>query len=174
MRVRGDDYLSDLAARVAALADGLPVEILRVRRERGDAVTSLSADPGDTLDALSPLECSSAGWRKKPSPGTTRTACSAATAKCWPNLPRPPDENPLAAPENLNSLRGEFCIDFRQPPFAGNGLFAITGPTGAGKSTLLDAICLALYHPPPAGGGVGRRQRADDPPHRRLSGRSGV
>lgn len=56
VRVRGDDYLSDLAARVAALADGLPVEILRVRRERGDAVASLSADPGDTLDALSPLE----------------------------------------------------------------------------------------------------------------------
>ena len=43
-------------ARVAALADGLPVEILRVRRERGDAVATLSADPGDTLDELSPLE----------------------------------------------------------------------------------------------------------------------
>jgi exonuclease SbcC len=51
--------------------------------------------------------------------------------------------------KNLNSLKGEFCIDFRQPPFAGNGLFAITGPTGAGKSTLLDAICLALYHRTP-------------------------
>ncbi|AQR64675.1 hypothetical protein BXU06_06065 [Aquaspirillum sp. LM1] len=51
--------------------------------------------------------------------------------------------------KNLNSLKGEFCIDFRLPPFAGNGLFAITGPTGAGKSTLLDAICLALYHRTP-------------------------
>lgn len=48
--------------------------------------------------------------------------------------------------KNLNSLKGEWKIDFRQPPFADNGLFAITGPTGAGKTTLLDAICLALYH----------------------------
>jgi DNA repair protein SbcC/Rad50 len=51
--------------------------------------------------------------------------------------------------KNLNSLRGEWRIDFTQPPFADNGLFAITGPTGAGKSTLLDAICLALYHETP-------------------------
>ncbi|WP_434665819.1 AAA family ATPase [Paraburkholderia sp. A3BS-1L] len=51
--------------------------------------------------------------------------------------------------KNLNSLKGEWHIDFTQPPFADNGLFAITGPTGAGKSTLLDAICLALYHETP-------------------------
>ncbi|MDD2664105.1 MAG: AAA family ATPase [Dechloromonas sp.] len=51
--------------------------------------------------------------------------------------------------KNLNSLKGEWRIDFTRPPFAGNGLFAITGPTGAGKSTLLDAICLALYHQTP-------------------------
>ncbi|MDD2884126.1 MAG: AAA family ATPase [Dechloromonas sp.] len=53
---------------------------------------------------------------------------------------------------NLNSLKGEWSIDFTQPPFADpaeGGLFAITGPTGAGKSTLLDAICLALYHQTP-------------------------
>ena len=51
--------------------------------------------------------------------------------------------------KNLNSLKGEWRIDFTKPPFADNGLFAITGPTGAGKSTLLDAICLALYHETP-------------------------
>lgn len=51
--------------------------------------------------------------------------------------------------KNLNSLKGEWHIDFTKPPFAENGLFAITGPTGAGKSTLLDAICLALYHETP-------------------------
>ena len=50
---------------------------------------------------------------------------------------------------NLNSLKGEWKIDFSQPPFSTNGLFAITGPTGAGKTTLLDAICLALYHRTP-------------------------
>ena len=51
--------------------------------------------------------------------------------------------------KNLNSLKGEWRIDFTQPPFTDNCLFAITGPTGAGKSTLLDAICLALYHETP-------------------------
>nr|WP_154325263.1 AAA family ATPase [Pantoea sp. 201603H] len=48
--------------------------------------------------------------------------------------------------KNLNSLKGEWKIDFTSEPFASNGLFAITGPTGAGKTTILDAICLALYH----------------------------
>ncbi|MFV0262805.1 MAG: exonuclease subunit SbcC [Kluyvera sp.] len=51
--------------------------------------------------------------------------------------------------KNLNSLKGEWKIDFAEEPFASNGLFAITGPTGAGKTTLLDAICLALYHETP-------------------------
>ena len=51
--------------------------------------------------------------------------------------------------KNINSLKGEWKIDFSQEPFASNGLFAITGPTGAGKTTLLDAICLALYHQTP-------------------------
>ncbi|MFA6302200.1 MAG: AAA family ATPase [Legionella sp.] len=47
--------------------------------------------------------------------------------------------------KNLNSLYGEWNIDFSTPEFISNGIFAITGPTGAGKSTILDAICLALY-----------------------------
>nr|WP_315974706.1 AAA family ATPase [Pseudomonas sp. 5P_3.1_Bac2] len=51
--------------------------------------------------------------------------------------------------KNLNSLKGEWKIDFAGEPFKDNGLFAITGPTGAGKTTLLDAICLALYHRTP-------------------------
>lgn len=46
---------------------------------------------------------------------------------------------------NLNSLCGNFRIDFTISPFNGSGIFAITGPTGAGKSTIFDAICLALY-----------------------------
>lgn len=37
--------------------------------------------------------------------------------------------------KNLNSLKGEWKIDFTREPFASNGLFAITGPTGAGKTT---------------------------------------
>ncbi len=51
--------------------------------------------------------------------------------------------------KNINSLKGEWSIDFTRPPFTDNSLFAITGQTGAGKSTLLDAICLALYHQTP-------------------------
>lgn len=51
--------------------------------------------------------------------------------------------------QNLNSLRGEWIIDFRLPPFDSASLFAIVGPTGAGKTTILDAICLALYHQTP-------------------------
>ena len=51
--------------------------------------------------------------------------------------------------KNLNSLKGEWFVDFTKAPFTDNCLFAITGPTGAGKSTLLDAICLALYHQTP-------------------------
>lgn len=47
--------------------------------------------------------------------------------------------------KNLNSLTGEWFIDFTQPAFKNSGIFAITGPTGAGKTTILDAICLALY-----------------------------
>jgi len=47
--------------------------------------------------------------------------------------------------KNLNSLCGEWFIDFTTPEYVSNGIFAITGPTGAGKSTILDGICLALY-----------------------------
>lgn len=47
--------------------------------------------------------------------------------------------------KNLNSLVGEWLIDFNHPEYQDEGIFAITGPTGVGKSTLLDAISLGLY-----------------------------
>ncbi len=47
--------------------------------------------------------------------------------------------------KNLNSLKGTWKIDFTDPAYVSDGIFAITGPTGAGKTTILDAICLALY-----------------------------
>ena len=55
---------------------------------------------------------------------------------------------------NLNSLAGEWEIDFTHPAFASEGIFAIAGPTGAGKTTILDAICLALYGQTPRLGKV--------------------
>jgi len=57
---------------------------------------------------------------------------------------------------NLNSLKGDHFIDFKNGPLAETGLFAITGPTGAGKSTLLDAITLALYNQTPRSGYVSK------------------
>jgi len=47
--------------------------------------------------------------------------------------------------KNLNSLYGEWSIDFADPAYLSSGIFAITGPTGSGKSTVLDAISLALF-----------------------------
>ena len=38
--------------------------------------------------------------------------------------------------QNLNSLQGEWEIDFRHTAYADEGIFAITGSTGAGKSTI--------------------------------------
>ncbi|MDP2796636.1 MAG: AAA family ATPase [Methanoregula sp.] len=47
--------------------------------------------------------------------------------------------------KNLNSLNGEWMIDFTDPAYTQSSIFAITGPTGSGKTTILDAISLALY-----------------------------
>ncbi|PAU65120.1 exonuclease subunit SbcD [Pseudomonas sp. PIC25] len=51
--VRADDYLPDLQTRIAALCEGLPVEVLRIRRERGTAVVGLQSQARETLDELS-------------------------------------------------------------------------------------------------------------------------
>ena len=58
--------------------------------------------------------------------------------------------------KNLNSLYGEWEVDFRAREFAQGPIFAITGPTGAGKTTLLDAITLALYGKTARMGGISK------------------
>lgn len=54
--VAEDDYLADLPARIEALAEGWPVEVLRIRRQRGNAAARLAADASERLDELSPHE----------------------------------------------------------------------------------------------------------------------
>ena len=54
--VEQDDYLADLPARIEAMTQGLPVEVLRVRRLRGNAAASLIGELSETLDELSPDE----------------------------------------------------------------------------------------------------------------------
>jgi exonuclease SbcD len=52
--VAEDDYLSDLPERIGALTQGLPVEVLRVRRQRGHSAATLAGEFTATLDELSP------------------------------------------------------------------------------------------------------------------------
>ncbi len=52
--VAEDDYVSDLPARITALTQGLPVDVLRVRRLRSNAAAVLAGDTVETLDELSP------------------------------------------------------------------------------------------------------------------------
>lgn len=52
--VAEDDYLPDLPDRIGAMAQGLPVEVLRVRRQRANAAATLAGEPTATLDELSP------------------------------------------------------------------------------------------------------------------------
>lgn len=54
VQVEGDDYLSDLQVRIAALCEDLPVEVLRIRRARGNALASWHGEQRETLDELDP------------------------------------------------------------------------------------------------------------------------
>lgn len=56
VQVQGDDYLSDLQQRIQQLVGALPVEVLRIRRERGAAAANLQAAARETLAELTPLD----------------------------------------------------------------------------------------------------------------------
>lgn len=52
--VAEDDYLSDLPQRIGAMTQGLPMEVLRVRRQRSGRASVLAGETTATLDELSP------------------------------------------------------------------------------------------------------------------------
>ena len=54
--VTEDDYLSDLPTRIEAMTHGVNVEVLRVRRQRGNTAASIAGAASETLDELSPTE----------------------------------------------------------------------------------------------------------------------
>lgn len=56
IQVKVDDYYADLDERVHLLCADLPVEVLRVRRLRGNKIAGLTRDSGELLAELSPDE----------------------------------------------------------------------------------------------------------------------
>lgn len=54
--VQADAYLADLQARIEALTDELPIEVLRVRRERLQPAQGFARQAKETLSELSPDE----------------------------------------------------------------------------------------------------------------------
>jgi DNA repair protein SbcD/Mre11 len=54
--VSSDDYLSDLQSRIEELTKDTQIEVLRIRRERGNAASTWQADSKETLAELSPAD----------------------------------------------------------------------------------------------------------------------
>jgi exonuclease SbcD len=52
--VSADDYLSDLQTRIQKMTENMPVEVLRVRRERSSAANTLQSQAKETLNELTP------------------------------------------------------------------------------------------------------------------------
>lgn len=54
--VQEDDYLPDVAARIDAMVQGLPLQVLRVKRQRGTTMPQLFTELGEALEALTPSD----------------------------------------------------------------------------------------------------------------------
>ena len=68
--------------------------------------------------------------------------------------------------KNINSLKGEWKIDFTREPFASSGLFAITGPTAPVKPPCSTPSAGALSRNLAAGQNLANAERADQPRYR--------
>lgn len=56
IEVEEQDYLSDLQQRIQAMTEGLNVEVIRLKRMRGDRRDSLAREASETLSELTPYE----------------------------------------------------------------------------------------------------------------------
>ena len=72
--VAEDDYLSDLPARISEMTQGLPVEVLRVRRQRANTAGTLEGDILETLDELSPEDVFARRLAQEDLPAETQAA----------------------------------------------------------------------------------------------------
>lgn len=54
--ISADDYLSDLQARIQKICENLPVEVLRIRRERSSVAIALQSQARETLNDLMPAD----------------------------------------------------------------------------------------------------------------------
>ncbi|EED65480.1 exonuclease subunit SbcD [Comamonas testosteroni] len=54
--IEEDDYLADLPARVQALVEELPVQVLRIKRQRGNSAPQLQSAAMESLDELTPQD----------------------------------------------------------------------------------------------------------------------
>jgi exonuclease SbcD len=72
--VAEDGYLPDLPARINAITQGLPVEVLRVRRLRTAATAALTSPTLETLDELSPQDVFARRLAQETLPADLQTA----------------------------------------------------------------------------------------------------
>jgi DNA repair protein SbcC/Rad50 len=135
------------------LVHGSPLEIVRIK-ERSLSARTMALNTAESLEDLSVQEVFTRCLDSEQVPDAERPALMHSFAEIAHTVGTEPSPATgagcLAALHsvrfaNLNSLMGEWNIDFCHEAYRTDGIFAITGATGAGKSTLLDAICLALY-----------------------------
>lgn len=134
IEITTDEYLHDIQRKIQALTESLPVEVLLVRRSREQRERVLASQQRETLSELSVEEVFNRRLALEELDESQQQRLQHLSPRhCIASPENTKHENSQPAPENLNSLKGEWKIDFTREPFASNGLFAITGPTGAGK-----------------------------------------
>ena len=72
--VAQDDYLPDLPERIRAMTQGLPVEVLRVRRQRTASAALIAGEITATLDELSPSDVFARRLAQEDLPADTQEA----------------------------------------------------------------------------------------------------